>query len=202
MAKSEAYSFVFRGLLTEEALDKAGRLNRQGARDHDTARIEQSLGLKYVDDEFLIPAARMAVVYTAITAFENSVRSLVKKVLLEAQGATWWDSSVPEGIRKKAESRHEEEQKIKWHSKRGDDLMSFIDFSQLNSIIVNMWPHFENLLTRQQWVQNIFDTMERSRTVIMHSGDLPAEDIERIGVCITRLDEADRKLVLLVNDTK
>jgi Swt1-like HEPN len=184
MAESEVYSFVFRGLLTEEALDKAGRPNRLGARDHDTARIEQSLGLKYVDDEFLIPALRMAVVYTAIAAFENSVRSLVKKVLLEANGATWWDISVPEGIRKKAESRHEEEQKIKWHSKRGEDLMSFIDFSQLNSIIVNTWPHFENLLTRQQWVQNIFDTMERSRNVIMHSGDLPAEDIERIGVCI------------------
>lgn len=178
------YAFAFRGLLTDEALDRIGRTSRFGAQDIKIAKFEQSLGLKYVDEEFLIPALQMAVVYTAIAAFENLVRSLVKKVLLEALGATWWDKGVPEGIRKKAETRHQEEQKIKWHSQRGEDLISFIDFGQLNSIIVNNWVHFESLLQRQQWVQNIFDTMERSRNVIMHSGELPPEDVERIGICL------------------
>jgi hypothetical protein len=76
------------------------------------------------------------------------------------------------------------EQKIKWHSRRGDDLIAFTDFGQLLSIIVTNWSHFEDLLQRQQWVQHIFDTMERSRNVIMHSGQLPDEDIERLGISI------------------
>jgi uncharacterized protein YaeQ len=126
----------------------------------------------------------MSVVYAAIAAFENSVRSLVKKTLLEAHEADWWEKGISEGIRKKAESRHKEEQKIKWHSTRGSDFIAFTDFGQLNSIIVSNWDLFSDLLQRQQWVQHIFDTMERSRNVIMHSGELPMEDVERVGICI------------------
>lgn len=182
--KDTVYSFVFRGLLSEEALDRAGRSRFPNEESGDVAILNDSLGLKYIDDEFLLPAKRMATVYAAIAAFENSVRSLVRKVLIDSLQADWWDKGVSESIRKKAESRHTEEQKIKWHSKRGGDLISFTDFGQLNSIIANNWTLFEGLLQRQQWVQNIFDTMERSRNVIMHSGDLPIEDVERVGICI------------------
>jgi hypothetical protein len=66
------------------------------------------LALTFVDDEFRVPAREMAVVYTAIASFENSVRSLVKKVLLDEYKAEWWIKGVSEGIRKKAESRQQE----------------------------------------------------------------------------------------------
>ena len=184
MSDDPAYAFVFRGILAEEALDRVGRMRRPDGGLADATQLRESLGLEYIDDELLLPALQMSAVYAAIAAFENSARSLVKKVLLESLKAAWWEKGVPDGIRKKAESRHLEEEKIKWHSKRGDDLMAFIDFGQLNSIIVNNWAYFEGLLSRQQWVQNIFDTMERSRNVIMHSGELPLEDVERIGLCI------------------
>jgi hypothetical protein len=180
------YAFVFRGLLTEESLDKAGRQAVQKSAGLSSDDIIKTLALEYIDDEFLEPAKQMASVYAAIAAFENAVRAFVKKVLLEAMRESWWDKAIPEAIKKKAESRQKEEQKIKWHSKRGEDLLAFTDFGQLHNIITTNtnWPHFENLLQRQQWVQNIFDTMERSRNVIMHSGDLPLEDIERVGICI------------------
>ncbi len=184
MSADQVYSFVFRGLLAEEALDKAGRTAFQRLEGFSPEELSGELALSFIDQDFLIPARRMSLVYTAISAFENSVRSLTKKILLEAHGAEWWVKSVPDGIRKKAESRHEEEQKIKWHSRRGDDLIAFTDFGQLFSIIVTNWSHFEDLLQRQQWVQHIFDTMERSRNVIMHSGHLPDEDIERLGISI------------------
>jgi hypothetical protein len=177
----DPYSFVFKGLLAEEALDKAGRTVARQSDDARLADLEVALSLNYIDDEFRVPAKEMSVVYTAIAAFENSVRSLVKKVLLEEFKAEWWDKGVSEGIRKKAESRQGEERTIKWHANRGDDPMCFIDFSQLNNIIVSNWKLFEVLLRRQSWVQHIFETMERSRNVIMHSGQLPDEDIERVG---------------------
>jgi hypothetical protein len=59
--------------------------------------------------------------------------------------------------------------------------IGFIDFGALNNIIVANWKLFEILLRRQSWVQHIFETMERSRNVIMHSGELPVEDVERLG---------------------
>jgi hypothetical protein len=181
MTTPDPYAFVFKGLLAEEALDKAGRQSSRRTDDARLAELESVVALSFVDNEFRVPAKEMAVIYTAIAAFENSVRSLVKKVLLEEFKADWWMKGVSEGIRKKAESRQQEEQTIKWHANRGDDPMCFIDFGQLNSIIVSNWKLFENLLRRQTWVQHIFDTMERSRNVIMHSGELPDEDIERIG---------------------
>lgn len=184
MRTDDIYSFAFRGLLTEEALDKAGRLAFRKLEGFSPEEISGDLSLSFLQEEFLVPARRMSLVYAAIAAFENSVRSLVKKTLLENAHADWWKIAVPEGIRKKAESRRDEERKIKWHSTRGDDLISFTDFGQLLSIIVQNWSAFEPLLQRQQWVQHIFETMERSRNVIMHSGELPAEDIERVGVCI------------------
>ena len=51
----------------------------------------------------------MATVYTAIAAFENTVRQFVVKVLLENVGENWWESCVSEKIRKLAESRKRED---------------------------------------------------------------------------------------------
>ena len=184
MIDDRAYSFVFRGLLAEEALDKAGRAAFRHIEGFSPEELSGDLSLAFIDEEFLVPARQMSLVYTAIAAFENSVRSLVRKILIESHEADWWMKAVPEGIRKKAESRQQEEKKIKWHSTRGGDLISFTDFGQLQSVIVTNWTQFEAILQRQQWVQHIFETMERSRNVIMHSGELPREDVERIGICI------------------
>lgn len=181
MSAIDPYAFVFKGLLAEEALDKAGRVASRRTDDVRLVELEGMLALSFIDDEFQVPAREMSAIYIAIAAFENSVRSLVKKVLIEEFKADWWEKGVSEGIRKKAESRQQEEQTIKWHANRGDDPMCFIDFGQLNSIMVSNWKLFENLIRRQTWMQHIFDTMERSRNVIMHSGELPDEDIERIG---------------------
>jgi HEPN superfamily Swt1-like protein len=181
MKAGDVYAFVFKGLLTEEALDRAGRATARKTDDARLSELEGVLALHFVDEEFRAPAREMAVVYTAIAAFENSVRSFVKKVLIDEHKAEWWEQGVSENIRKKAEGRQQDERHIKWHAQRGDDPMDFIDFGQLNNIIVSNWQLFEDLLRRQPWVQHILETMERSRNVIMHSGELPDEDIERIG---------------------
>ena len=77
----------------------------------------------------------MATVYTAIAAFENMVRQFVVKILLEHKGENWWEESVSEKIRKVAESRKKEEEKIKWHTQRGDSLINYIEFGDLVSIM-------------------------------------------------------------------
>src|ERR1700732_5621740 len=93
------YDFVLRGLLTEEALDKAGRRspNLSGI---DDIEIAQMLSLELLDEERLFDARRMAVVYAAIATFENSVRDLIKKVLLSELGEDWWKTGVSDKVRK------------------------------------------------------------------------------------------------------
>lgn len=94
------YDFAFRGFLAEEALDKAGRQhpNLVGAPDEEYAK---RLGINLFDEQLVASARQMAVVYMAVTAFENSVRKFISAVLLDKVGAAWWDSAVSGNIKKK-----------------------------------------------------------------------------------------------------
>jgi hypothetical protein len=126
----------------------------------------------------------MAVVYTAVAAFESSARKLISTVLLEQVGDNWWEQSVPEQRRKKAESRRAEEQKIRWHAQRGDSPINYTELGDLAIIIRTNWIHFEPFLPSIEWAASVFDVIERSRNVIMHSGVLGMEDVERVGINI------------------
>ena len=177
----DVYSFIFRGLLTEEALDKSGRVDKLHSSAVLDAQVADRLSLRLLDEDLVTRARKMATVYTAIAAFENSVRGFLSKKLLEEKGEGWWDECVSDKIRQKAESRRDEENKIRWHAPRGDSLINYTEFGDLASIISQNWSLFEDHLQSQDWVRQIINTLERSRNVIMHSGELGNEDIERIG---------------------
>lgn len=175
------YSFVFKGLLTEEALDRAGRKNKAHYSSEDEAKISAALAIDEFDDDLIIKAKRMAIVYTAVAAFENSVRAFIEKKLLEEIGENWWITGVDENIRKKAEGRMDEEKKIRWHTPRGDAPINYTEMKHLTDTIRKNWKFFEPHLNNLDWAANIIDTVERSRNVIMHSGELGNRDIERLG---------------------
>jgi len=175
------YSFVFKGLLTEDALDKAGRKGKTHFSDEDAKMLSSILAIDEMDDTFVIRSKKMAIVYTAIAAFENSVRAFIEKKLLEEVGENWWLLAVDDTIRKKADGRMEEEKKIRWHTPRGLSPINYTEMKHLADTIRKNWKLFEPHLITFDWAANILDTVERSRNVIMHSGDLGNRDIERIG---------------------
>lgn len=177
-------AFTFRGLLVDEALERAGRFRPVLMSASIDEEVAKRVSLDLLPAESIARARRMATVYIAITAFENSLRNLVVDTLLEKVGESWWDSAVSEGVRKKAESRKEEENRIRWHTPRGESIISYTEFGDLASIILNNWNHFEDLLHSVDWLKGIVKPIERSRNVIMHGGDLQPEDIERVGVAI------------------
>lgn len=182
--KADLYSFAFRALLAESALDKTPRISRISLTSNVDADVAARLPIAALDEDLVSRAKRMATVYVAIAAFENTVRDFVSKRLLEIVGADWWKSSVSEKLRNKAETRMAQESKVRWHTPRGDEPLNYTEFGDLASIIANNWEHFENHLESQDWARQIMATLERSRNVIMHSGELGLQDIERIGTAI------------------
>lgn len=178
------YSFVFKGLLAEEALDKAGRKSKFHFSEEEEKEASSKLSIDELDESLVLRSKKMAIVYTAVSAFENSVRAFISKKLLEEVGESWWVLSVDEDIRKKAEGRMEEEKKIRWHSPRGDSPINYTEMKHLSHIIRKNWKYFEPHLNTFDWASNILETVERSRNVIMHSGELGNRDIERIGTHI------------------
>lgn len=183
MSSDRIYDFVFKGLLTEEALDRAGRRSKNFSRLADV-EIAKALSIDLLDDDLMANAKSMAVVYAATAAFENSVRGLIKNILLESVGEGWWQTSVSDNIRKRAESRREEERKVKWHAQRGDDPIYYTTLGDLANIIRNNFARFEPYIQSAEWAASVFDVVERSRNVIMHSGMLGKEDIGRLGINI------------------
>lgn len=178
------YSFIMRGELAKVALAKTDVVSRHSASEIIEHEYIKSLSLDLLDEEYINAAKAMATVYTAIAAFENTVREFVVKVLLENVGENWWEQSVSGAIRKKAESRKEDEDKIKWHTQRGDSLINYTEFGDLASIMNTNYEYFAPYIISVEWARNIITTIERSRNVIMHSGELSGRDVERIGINI------------------
>lgn len=176
------YAFVFRGVLTEESLDKAGRLKR--AKSNMDPELFARLPFELIDNEVLAKSEQMSVVYCLLTGYENTVRDFVVKKLQETYEDEWWNKGVGEKIRKKAENRKTEEESAKWSSQRGDSLINYIDFGDIESIIIKNWKQFEPHLHVIEWMQQLLKSLEKSRNVIMHGGELNRQDIERIGLLI------------------
>jgi hypothetical protein len=175
------YSFVFRGLLTEEALDSAGRMANLPPNPAVSEEVAKRLSIDLLDKEIVARASAMAAVYTAISSFENSVRRLMSTVFLEHVGADWWQKCVSEKIREKAENRRQEEAKVRWHTPRGEAPLNYTEFGDLISIMSQNWDKFEPFIHSLEWARQVITSLERSRNVIMHSGELEMEDVERIG---------------------
>ena len=185
----DLYSFAFRGQLAEEALSKAGHNKFSTEEAFFSENLAKILHFDEIDSKYVEQSKTMITVFATITAFENASREFVYLTLNGAYGADWWTKGVQNGIREKAESRKNTETKVKWHVNRGDMMMSYLEFGDLPKIICsqNNWPHFEpyfSFQNAQEWVKTTFDSIEKSRNVIMHSGVLDELDIVRVGMNI------------------
>ena len=116
------YDFVYRAMLAEEALDTTGRVRHINVGE---TSVAEALSFELFDEDLLRQARLMSTVYAAIAAFEMSVRRFIKKVLIDTHGEDWWDKGVSEKIRKFVDTRRTDEEKVKWHGVRGDDLLSY-----------------------------------------------------------------------------
>ena len=177
---SDLYGFVFRGGISQDAI------NRQISADHNSddfrERLTQRLPFDLIERELITAAENMAVVYSLIAAFENSARKFIGDTLLEAKGANWWVEGVSESIRKSAEQRKKDEEVHRYHGARGQSMINYCQMGDLHSIIHKNQELFADYIPSAEWARQIFSAVERSRNVIMHSGELSINDIERVAM--------------------
>lgn len=179
----EFQAFLYRAVATnarvEQMVNDGVLLNRppefsQSESDGRSAVEDFSIGAQ-------MQARRMGEVYELLYCLENSVRELTERTLREAYGPEgWWTVGVPEGLRKPAEKRKQEDLKTRWRGPRGDSPINYVDFPQYGDIIDQRWEHFEELIGDRDWVVHYFSEMNISRRALAHAGSLTETDVERM----------------------
>ena len=137
-------------------------------------------------DEFSLSArtkaGRMGRIYELLYCLENSMRELIERTLREAEDLAEWTDGIPEDTLKRATKRREEDEAARWHGPRGGSILSYLDFPDLGSIILDRWDDFEDLLGDRRWVDRYFAEMNPTRRALAHTGDLVDFDVQRMEI--------------------
>lgn len=174
--RKDLRDFMFRGLMFEsEAASFQAAGIQVGA---DVGQAEERL-LSEALSPFGVArrnqALEMARLYAVLHCFENEVRSLIRETLLEKDGDNWTDK-LPIKVKQFAENRQRTALADSWLEGEKSDVLGFVDFGHLSQIIVDKWPHFEDIMPSQHWLKQRMDELEKVRHFIAHNrGLLPSE---------------------------
>jgi hypothetical protein len=124
-------------------------------------------------------ALEMARVYALLHCFENEVRDLIRETLQEKEGPDWFEK-LPEKVLTYARTRQQEAQAESWLEGEKQDLLGFVDFGHLASIIIAKWAHFEELVRSQFWLKQRMEELEKARNFIAHNRVLLPSEFQRI----------------------
>ncbi len=89
--KTDLYSFVFRGQLAEEALNKNGHKRYSTEEAFFSEELAKKLHFDEIDAKYVEQSKTMITVFATITAFENATREFCIQRLwehMEANGGT------------------------------------------------------------------------------------------------------------------
>ncbi|MCC5971741.1 MAG: hypothetical protein JJU15_17510 [Pararhodobacter sp.] len=136
------------------------------------------------DSPFYLAAQKMAMVYSSVATFENAARKFIQDRLLEELGENWWQQGVPSKTRAAAEKKKKDEENHRYHGSRGGSLIYYTMLSDLSLIIEQNFDLFSHYIPSIEWSRQIFKSIERSRNIIMHSGDLSMDDVQRVAMNI------------------
>lgn len=124
-------------------------------------------------------ALEMARLYAVLHCFENEIRTFIRETLEEKEGADWADK-LPLAAKRFAESRQKSAFDDSWLEGEKTDILGFIDFGMLTTIIIDKWPHFQVIVPSQHWLKQRMDELEKARNFIAHNRMLLPTEFQRI----------------------
>ncbi|MCB1804502.1 MAG: hypothetical protein KDJ99_04930 [Candidatus Competibacteraceae bacterium] len=114
--------------------------------------------------------------YRMLYVFENLVREFISNTFAEVDGEKWFDARANKGMKDKLRKRKADEEKNQWHTGRNEHPLFYMDFGDLALLIINHWNLFSDFFPDQAWVTSRIKETERTRNVIAHTNQLPAEE--------------------------
>jgi hypothetical protein len=130
-------------------------------------------------------AARMSEFYEIFYCLENSVRKLVADILIEAEGADWWNSArVDEKrIREQAAVRRKKEIDS-GITPRSELLLDYTTFGELSQLITDNWELFETVFQSKTAVSNVSNQLNLLRGPIAHCNPTDELEQERLNLAV------------------
>lgn len=133
----------------------------------------------------LAEAQAMARVYPWLYVLENSMRTLIQRVMIAKVGDGWWDSELTKGklksVHEHAKSRMATEKKNSWHQKRGAHPIDYVELDDLETIINGQQEHFvPHIIPDLQWFQNFMKELAPSRHVVCHMNPLSDDNVQDV----------------------
>jgi hypothetical protein len=172
--------YLFRGLMFEA---EAGQFQSAGIQvGADTKQAEERLLSEALSPFNVLSrnnALEMARLYAVLHCFENEVRALIRETLEEKEGPDWLDK-LPKKVKEFAVGRQKIAFEDSWLEGEKSDLLGFVDFGQLTSIIVEKWALFESIVPSQHWLKQRMDELEKARNFIAHNRMLLPSEFARL----------------------
>lgn len=128
-------------------------------------------------------AVAMAKMYPVFYVIENSIRTLIKRVMEDAHGVDWWDTQLTKGklknVRQKATARATKEKSQSWHQRRGAHPIDYVDIKDLETLILAKQHLFiPDIIPQRPWFEQFMRELYPSRNVICHMNPLDSDNVK------------------------
>lgn len=171
--------FVFNALLAQDSFQTLETEGISVSGSNDYSPISRIVEIDF-SPRIWHDSLCMSSVYSAVYCIENTLRNFIVERMSERYGISWWETKVPQKIKTAVASLKKQEEKNKYHSNRSSSEIGYTMFGNLGQIIIANWDDFSDIIPNQAWLTSRMDDLEMSRNIIMHTGILPPDEIDRI----------------------
>ena len=171
--------FVFNGLLLQDSLETLEKEGISVRKSGDLAPVSRVVEADF-SPRIWHDANNLASVYQAIFCIENTLRSFIVERMSERYGLNWWEEKVSSGIKRDVTKLKEKEAKNKFFTSRSDSEIGYTMMGNLGQIVIDNWADFSDIIPNQAWLNSRMQDLEMARNIVMHTGVLPQDEIERI----------------------
>jgi hypothetical protein len=124
-------------------------------------------------------AAAMGDHYELFYILETSIRKLISERLHAEKGAGWWDTCVPENVKKSAADNIQRELDS-GVTRRSDDEIDYTTFGELGEIVRANWQTFADTFNSQKGFGRVMTSLNLLRGPIAHCCPLAADEVVRL----------------------
>jgi hypothetical protein len=152
----------------------------------DTSASQKERYYPQFTDRLRREAEQMSNHYKIFYCLENFLRELITSKLEDEQGEKWWDTAVPDVVKKNASDNRKKEI-TSGNTPRSDLLIDFTTFGELGEIIKANWAVFGDVFKDPRAVENIMSRLNTLRGPIAHCKLLAEDEIVRLDLSLRDL---------------